>query len=218
MAYLAATAVQRQRWDDLPPSERLVHTATAADSNGAAADVPFVPPRILNLLSLEITGTALAQHVSRPRAVSDLDLVDKVAVGAAAPSSSRRLYVHMAMARSYTDFHVDCGGSSVFCHVFAGKTVIFALPPTAANLDTYQQWLMGGKQGSLAELVGKCFEFAVSEGQTVFIPSGWIHAVYTPVDSLVVGGHFLHDHAFEMQCRVHRMQIEAGLRPELLFV
>lgn len=28
-------------------------------------------------------------------------------------------------------------------------------------------------------------------GETVLLPSGWIHAVYTPVDSLVFGGNFL---------------------------
>ena len=40
---------------------------------------------------------------------------------------------------------------------------------------------------------------------------GWIHAVFTPVDSLVFGGNFLHSHAIAMQlrlvfavdCRIH---------------
>lgn len=29
-------------------------------------------------------------------------------------------------------------------------------------------------------------------GQTLLIPPGWVHAVYTPEDSLVFGGNFLH--------------------------
>ena len=38
-------------------------------------------------------------------------------------------------------------------------------------------------------------------GSTFFIPSGWIHAVYTPEDSLVFGGNFLHSFAIEKQIR-----------------
>ena len=35
-------------------------------------------------------------------------------------------------------------------------------------------------------------------GNSLLIPSGWIHAVYTPEDSLVFGGNF----AIEKQLRV----------------
>lgn len=33
----------------------------------------------------------------------------------------------------------------------------------------------------------------------MFIPTGWIHAVYTPEDSLVFGGNFLHNYNIELQ-------------------
>lgn len=36
-----------------------------------------------------------------------------------------------------------------------------------------------------------CYRLSVRTGQTLLIPSGWIHAVYTPIDSLVFGGNFL---------------------------
>ena len=39
-------------------------------------------------------------------------------------------------------------------------------------------------------------------GNSLLIPSGWIHAVYTPEDSLVFGGNFLHSFAIEKQLRV----------------
>lgn len=39
---------------------------------------------------------------------------------------------------------------------------------------------------------GQLKKLTVNEGETLFIPSGWIHAVWTPVDSLVFGGNFLH--------------------------
>lgn len=33
----------------------------------------------------------------------------------------------------------------------------------------------------------------------MFIPTGWIHAVLTPIDSLVFGGNFLHSLNIPMQ-------------------
>ena len=39
----------------------------------------------------------------------------------------------------------------------------------------------------------------IREGQTAFIPSGYIHYVYTPEDSLVLGGNFLMEKYFGLQ-------------------
>jgi hypothetical protein len=39
----------------------------------------------------------------------------------------------------------------------------------------------------------------IKSGETVFLPSGWIHAVYTPVDSIVFGGNFLHSFNIRLQ-------------------
>lgn len=38
-------------------------------------------------------------------------------------------------------------------------------------------------------------------GNTLLIPSGWIHAVYTPIDSFVFGGNYLHTLGLEMQLK-----------------
>ena len=38
------------------------------------------------------------------------------------------------------------------------------------------------------------------------IPSGWIHAVYTPEESLVFGENFLHSFAIEKQLRVAQIE------------
>ena len=40
----------------------------------------------------------------------------------------------------------------------------------------------------------------------IIIPSGWIHAVYTPEDSLVFGGNFLHSFAIEKQLRIAQIE------------
>uniref|UniRef100_A0A183CU28 JmjC domain-containing protein n=1 Tax=Globodera pallida TaxID=36090 RepID=A0A183CU28_GLOPA len=41
----------------------------------------------------------------------------------------------------------------------------------------------------------------VRERETLFLPSGWIHAVLTPEDSLVFGGNFLHSLNVPMQIK-----------------
>ena len=42
--------------------------------------------------------------------------------------------------------------------------------------------------------------------QTLFIPTGWIHAVYTPVHSVVFGGNFLHSLNIQLQLRVYELE------------
>ena len=41
----------------------------------------------------------------------------------------------------------------------------------------------------------------------MIIPSGWIHCVYTPTDSLVIGGNFLHSFNIATQLRVYQIEL-----------
>ena len=60
------------------------------------------------------------------------------------------LYALMSPAGSFTDFHIDFGGSSVWYHVVYGRKVFLLVPPTPANLSMYEQWASSELQvGSL---------------------------------------------------------------------
>lgn len=48
--------------------------------------------------------------------------------------------------------------------------------------------------------------FQLQAGHTFFIPTGWIHAVYTPSDSLVFGGNFLHQFGIEKQLKIAQVE------------
>lgn len=50
------------------------------------------------------------------------------------------LYALMSPAGSFTDFHIDFGGSSVWYHIIYGRKVFMMVPPTKANLEAYEQW------------------------------------------------------------------------------
>ena len=56
-----------------------------------------------------------------------------------------------------------------------------------------------GKYGKHLLQVDLCLRLVVKKGQTLFIPTGWIHAVLTPIDSLVFGGNFLCDYNIPLQ-------------------
>lgn len=51
-----------------------------------------------------------------------------------------------------------------------------------------------------------CLYPQLQAGNTFFIPTGWIHAVYTPSDSLVFGGNFLHQFGIEKQLKIAQVE------------
>jgi F-box and leucine-rich repeat protein 10/11 len=53
-------------------------------------------------------------------------------------------------------------------------------------------------------------------GDTFIIPTGWIHAVYTPVDSLVFGGNYLH--AFDIAGQFAISALERRLRVRIVIL
>ena len=83
----------------------------------------------------------------------------------------------MSVARSYTDFHVDFGGSSVFYHILRGNKTFLFIEPTPANLRRYEAWCGDSEQAKrfLGEEVKECIRVDLSAGDTMIIPSGWIH-------------------------------------------
>ncbi|XP_032419254.1 lysine (K)-specific demethylase 2Aa isoform X4 [Xiphophorus hellerii] len=113
-------------------------------------------------------------------------------------------YCLMSVQGCYTDFHIDFGGTSVWYHILKGRKVFWLIPPTDPSLELYENWVLSGKQGDifLGDRVSDCQRIELKPGCTFIIPSGWIHAVYTPVDSIVFGGNFLHSFNIPMQLNI----------------
>ncbi|KAF8375363.1 jmjd-1.2, partial [Pristionchus pacificus] len=182
-------------------------------------------PRLFNILSLEFTGTKLADMVRPPSIVKELSWAerywpdrnfgppDTLPSGAEEACDSAHtdmrpdveLFCLMGMGGSFTDFHIDFGGSSVWYHVYKGQKIFYIVEPTTENLDIYQKHqLRTDREVFLGDIYGdKCWRVVIDEGSTLMIPAGWIHAVYTPVDSLVFGGNFLTNLNVELQCEVN---------------
>ena len=47
----------------------------------------------------------------------------------------------MSMKGSYTDFHIDFGGTSVWYHVFSGEKHFYLIRPTPGNISLYERWM-----------------------------------------------------------------------------
>lgn len=117
------------------------------------------------------------------------------------PRPQVQKYCLMSVKDSYTDFHIDFGGTSVWYHVLRGEKIFYLIRPSPANLSLYQQWMTSSNQSEtfFGDQVDQCYKCVLRQGQTMLIPTGWIHAVLTPIDSLVFGGNFLHSLNIPMQ-------------------
>ncbi|XP_061534365.1 lysine (K)-specific demethylase 2Aa isoform X2 [Phycodurus eques] len=173
--------------------------------------------KLYNVISLEFSHTKLENLVKRPSTLDLIDWVDNMwprhlkerqrdSTNSISDMQYPKVqkYCLMSVEGCYTDFHIDFGGTSVWYHVLRGSKVFWLIPPTAQNLELYEHWVLSGKQGDifLGDRASDCQRIELRQGWTFIIPSGWIHAVYTPIDSIVFGGNFLHSFNIPMQLNI----------------
>lgn len=171
---------------------------------------------VRNVISLEVSQSKLGRLIRRPQIVRDLDLQDSVwpeELLAKGEYPRVQFYCLMSVADCFTDFHIDFGGSSVFYHILKGKKTFLFIPPKEKHLKKYEEWCMSPAQNwtFLGDQTRECYRVDLSEGDTMLIPAGWIHAVWTPQDSLVIGGNFLTRLNFGMQLRVAQVEKATGV-------
>uniref|UniRef100_A0A665XG83 [histone H3]-dimethyl-L-lysine(36) demethylase n=1 Tax=Echeneis naucrates TaxID=173247 RepID=A0A665XG83_ECHNA len=191
---------QWRRYYETPPSER---------------------EKLYNVISLEFSHTRLENLVKRPASVDVIDWVDNMwprhlkerqrdstnaIIDMHYPKVQK--YCLMSVQGCFTDFHIDFGGTSVWYHILRGGKVFWLIPPTPQNLEMYENWVLSGKQGDifLGDKCHDCQRIELKQGYTFIIPSGWIHAVYTPEDTLVFGGNFLHSFNIPMQLNIYSIE------------
>ncbi|TGZ54531.1 Lysine-specific demethylase 7 [Temnothorax longispinosus] len=169
--------------------------------------------RVFNVISLEFTNTGLSPMVEAPYIARKLDWVNSVWPRDWPEDSDIKRpevqkYCLMGVKDSFTDFHIDFGGTSVWYHVLRGEKVFYLVKPTPANLQLYQHWMCSSTQSEtfFGDQADACYKCVIKQGQTMMIPTGWIHAVLTPVDSLVFGGNFVHSLNIQMQIQIYELE------------
>uniref|UniRef100_A0A8C6WMG1 [histone H3]-dimethyl-L-lysine(36) demethylase n=1 Tax=Neogobius melanostomus TaxID=47308 RepID=A0A8C6WMG1_9GOBI len=188
--------------------------------------------KLFNVISLEFSHTKLEHLIKRPTVIDQVDWVDNMwppdlkqrqTDGTNVISEMKypkvQRYCLMSVKGCYTDFHIDFGGTSVWYHVFKGKKVFWLVPPTSYNLSLYEDWVLSGKQSDifLGDRADGCQRVELKQGYTFFIPSGWIHAVYTPEDTLVFGGNILHSFNIPMQITIHEIESRTKVNSKFRF-
>ncbi|EED23574.1 PHD finger and JmjC domain protein, putative [Talaromyces stipitatus ATCC 10500] len=166
---------------------------------------------VRNVISLEVSQSPLGKLIRRPKIVRDLDLQDSVwpeELKAAGDYPKVQFYCLMSVADCYTDFHIDFGGSSVYYTILKGKKTFFFIPPKEKHLKKYEEWCNSPAQDTtfLGDQTKECYRVDLEEGDTMLIPAGWIHAVWTPENSLVIGGNFLTRMNYGMQIKVAKIE------------
>nr|XP_046252270.1 histone lysine demethylase PHF8 isoform X2 [Scatophagus argus] len=165
--------------------------------------------RVLNVISLEFSETRLSNLVETPKIVRKLSWVENLwPEESVFERPNVQKYCLMGVKDSYTDFHIDFGGTSVWYHVLKGEKIFYLISPTPANLALFERWSSSSNQNEMffGDQVDMCYKCSVKQGNTLFIPTGWIHAVLTPVDCLAFGGNFLHSLNIDMQLRAYEIE------------
>uniref|UniRef100_A0A8C4I5X9 PHD finger protein 8 n=1 Tax=Dicentrarchus labrax TaxID=13489 RepID=A0A8C4I5X9_DICLA len=165
--------------------------------------------KVLNVISLEFSETRLSNLVETPKIVRKLSWVENLwPEESVFERPNVQKYCLMGVKDSYTDFHIDFGGTSVWYHVLRGEKIFYLISPTPANLALFERWSSSSNQNEMffGDQVDMCYKCSVKQGNTLFIPTGWIHAVLTPVDCLAFGGNFLHSLNIDMQLRAYEIE------------
>ena len=148
-------------------------------------------------------------------------------------------YCLISCANSFTNWHTDFGGTSVYYHVTMGEKWFYLMAPTSLNLEMFYQWqklqlhqscwfptyikykmefinsfVRQGRNSVNQSLIKfrddnpldfKVFCVVAKMKDTLILPAGWIHCVYTPIDSMAIGGNYLHDLSIDLQIDCHMM-------------
>lgn len=180
--------------------------------------------KIFNVISLEFSNTKLSDLVVPPQIVRQVSWVnnlwpDQLPDDCTYSRPEVQKYCLMGVQDSFTDFHIDFGGTSVWYHVLRGEKVFYLIRPTPANMTLYENWISSSNQSEtfFGDQVDNCYKSVIRDGQTLFIPTGWIHAVFTPVDTLVFGGNFLHSYNIPLQLKVYEIERHVKTPEKYLF-
>uniref|UniRef100_A0A0K0FRC6 ATP-dependent DNA helicase n=1 Tax=Strongyloides venezuelensis TaxID=75913 RepID=A0A0K0FRC6_STRVS len=108
-------------------------------------------------------------------------------------------YCTISAKGSYTDFHIDFGGSNVWISVIFGKKTFWIIPPTDYNIAAFELYLKDSysKKEFFGFCAADCCRITLIGGQSFFLSASWIHAVYTEKDTLMIDGNFITSAALE---------------------
>ena len=167
--------------------------------------------------SLEYSRSRLESFVQRPNLIDYLDWVDLVwpqhlkqsyTFQNAITYPKVQRYCSISVRDSYTDFHINFGGTCAWHYLQKGQKILWLIPPTDENHRLYEAWVTSGQHNEIffADMVPDCQRATIEQGTTIIVPSGWIFAEYASKDSISFGGNFLSSFTIPMQLQVYEIE------------
>ncbi|TYZ60359.1 hypothetical protein PybrP1_011210 [[Pythium] brassicae (nom. inval.)] len=177
-----------------------------------------------------VQDTSYRSVVVPPAAVAEIDwhlALPSVAAGASPSSSPSALQQQSPAcsanpdtfgsyfgAGSFQDFAVARGGRSAWLSVSDGDAWVFLVAPTPANARSFEDWTRAREpppaRTFLADRVDQCARVVVPKNATLFVPAGWMLAVYSERGCSLFAGFFSATASLSAQLRV--LEAEAGER------
>ena len=182
---------------------------------------------IWNCLSLEYSEELLSNHFTEPTIINTVDWSD-----ICSNYPVVRKFFIVSWARSYTDWHIDFSGTGVYYHVICGEKWFYLIPPSTLIFKYYFEWnclQLNGRmwfpeycrrrlnQDNIKNFEFTIFRLVVHAKETVLLPSGWMHCVYTPYVAQALGGNYLSEinAKYQIQCFVMEELLAVGVKYKL---
>jgi Cupin len=110
----------------------------------------------------------------------------------------------------FMDCHFDYGGLAAWFYVLKGQKDFILIEPTRNNIELYESCYDAKKPGNewfctrvARDHPDTLYRITLREGQTLVFPAGFIHAVYTPLDTIAFVGCFMYDEAASTSLYMH---------------
>lgn len=165
-------------------------------SNTACQTLLAAPALIMN---------SLPHATSRPACINDVDVLSY------APCDT---FIGYFPFKACTKFSLPPVGAAVWLRIVRGSVKVVLIPPTQDNLSSYAANLTASPQEQTEFLPKLCqgtalVELSAEEGGILMVPPGWLIAVATIADAILLGGHFyradslsLHVDCWQLQERI----------------
>lgn len=187
--------------------------------------------RLKNVISFEFSETPMNSMVEIPEFVKQVDFLNTVWGCKELTNVLKRLkverpvitkYCLMSVAQSFTDFHIDFSGTSVYYTVIQGEKTFLMFPPTFEIVSAFHKWSNMPSQQEVwfPDLLTEDdrrlgAKITLHLGDLMLLPPSWIHCVHTPLNSIVIGGNFLT--LFNLDIHISAFKMENSLSVEKRF-
>jgi F-box/leucine-rich repeat protein 10/11 len=110
------------------------------------------------------------------------------------------------------NFHIDYGGAAFWYHLLNGQKEFVLIECTDKSLNLYELFVDARKNKDKIEFFADTvsdhypetiYHITLRAGQTLVVPMGYIHAVYTPLDSIAFVGSFFYDSGASQSLTIH---------------